>query len=62
MNNLIKGIEGTIKKAFEEFSSLISDKYDIDPDELQELWNKACSNMPIKVSKKETKPFIPHNM
>ena len=52
MNTLIRGIEDVIKNAIEEYSNLISNKFGIESEELENLWNNVSSNMKISVSKK----------
>lgn len=53
MNNLANNINNAIKTAFEEFCSTISEKYEIDKTELENIWNKTCSDMKITINKKE---------
>ena len=49
MNNLLNGIESSIKNAFEEFSKIISIKYDIDSEELENIWNSVSTDMKISI-------------
>ena len=42
MNNLLKGIENAVNNAIEEYSNLIVNKYNLDPKELEEIWNSVC--------------------
>lgn len=55
MNSLVKNIESAVKNAFEEFSQLISSKYNIELSELIELWNESCNSLQL-TTKKEEKP------
>ena len=49
MNSLLKGIETSIKNAIEEFSKIISEKYDIEAFELENIWNKVSSDITISI-------------
>ena len=51
MNSFISEIENAIKKTFEEYSTLISQKYSIDLKELENVWNDVCKNTKINLSK-----------
>jgi hypothetical protein len=50
MNNLLKGIEIAINNAIEEYSGLIVKKYNLDPKELEEIWNSVCKNNKITIN------------
>jgi hypothetical protein len=49
MNSLLKGIETSIKNAIEEFSKIISEKYDIEALDLENIWNKVSSDITISI-------------
>ena len=49
MNSLLKGIETSIKNAIEEFSKIISEKYDIEASDLENIWNKVSSDITISI-------------
>ena len=51
MNSFVSEIENAIKKTFEEYSTLISQKYSIDLKELENVWNDVCKNTKINLSK-----------
>ena len=50
MNNLLKGIENAINNAIEEYSGLIVKKYNLDPKELEEIWNSVCKTNKITIN------------
>ena len=50
MNNLFETIELSMKNAIEEYTVLISKKYKIDIDELNNIWN-SISTRKIEISK-----------
>ena len=49
MNTLLNTIETSIKNAFEEFSKIISEKYKIDSEELENIWNNVSNDMKISI-------------
>lgn len=49
MNTFVSEIENAIKKTFEEYSILISEKYSIDKKELENVWNDVCKNTKISL-------------
>ncbi len=50
MNNLLKGIESAINNAIEEYSGLIVKKYNLDPKELEDIWNTVCKTNKITIN------------
>jgi len=54
MNSLVKNIELAVKEAFEEFAELVSDKYNLDMNELVELWNQTCNSIQLTTTKKDS--------
>jgi hypothetical protein len=62
MNTLLRSIENTIQSAIENYIKNICEKYsDIDPKELEKIWNNVTENIQVDVKFKntvETKPSI----
>lgn len=54
MNTLIKGIEMVMKNAIEEYSNIISNKFNINPEDLEKIWNDVSEEIQISVSKTKT--------
>jgi hypothetical protein len=54
MNTFVSEIENAIKKTFEEYSILISEKYSIDKKELENVWNDVCKNTKISLIRSNT--------
>ena len=54
MNNLMNNIKNAITSSIEELINNISEKYNIDVNELSELWNNNSSNLKISSVKTKT--------
>jgi hypothetical protein len=54
MISIIEGFEKCIKEAIQVYSDKISEKYDIDYEELQEIWNNLSFDIKLTSKNKET--------
>ena len=56
MNTLMKNLEDIIQQSIEHFSKDICDRYEnVDPNELETIWNNVSTNINVKLTFKKTK-------